>query len=711
MSDELAMKTIAERLGPVQAGLRSDLEVTRHLFRGQPQYVVRDPLTFQTHQFSQQDYEILVTLDSSQSLQDVFRYLVDQQRLSEDQEESFYQFVLMLHRLNYLILPLSDGKVLYERFASRQRTARWRQISGFLFLRVPLINPDAFLDRTADLVRPLFTRKAFLMWLVMMATAAALLTRRWSAFSDPVHSIFANDTLLFIWCALIGLKVVHEFGHAYACKIFGGKVPEMGAFLIAFTPCAYMDASAAWGFSKTRHRVIVSLAGMYFESFATFLALLVWCFTDDPRISSYAHHIVVLSSIVTVGFNINPLMRYDGYYVMSDLVGIPNLRQRSIEQVQSVLKRWFLGIDVSDEGTTLRERLLLLTYGSLASIYKVMLVLAICTMIAMKFYIVGVFLAAFFLFGVVSSLLRRSLGYLWRSQETEPVRARAVLVSLVLILLVPAAVATIPIPGRVVVSGIVQTEDDNTVFAEVGGFLSPHYLPVGSQAKPGDIICSLSNTALDSDVLQTESDAEVARAEFALGVLNSPHQAAAARLRLVHAEQRLDEKRRDRDQLVVRAPVAGLVIRNLEGRDLGRFIEKGEAIATIANGPWTVRCLATAEQIADARPTVGEDVRVRILLDSVHEIDGTIQEVGVQGARTVFSPVLTQLGGGDIAADPRTLASIRPMFEIEIRLHEPQHVPLYHDAQAVVLFRGDSRTYGAFAYRRFQQFLNRLRMH
>ena len=353
MSDAQATKTIAQRLGPVQAGLRSDLEVTRHLFRGQPQYIVRDPLTFQTHQFSQYDYQILVALNDSERLEETFQKLVDEEHLAAGQEDDFYQFILTLHRLNYLILPISDGKLLYERFAVRQRSARWRQVTGFLFLRVPLVNPDAFLDRTADFVRPLFTRTAFFLWMLMMFTGLGLLVRRWDAFKDPMHSMLANETLLFIWVALIGLKVIHEFGHAYACKIFGGKVPEMGAFFIAFTPCAYMDASAAWGFSRIRHRVIVSLAGMYFESVMAFVALLVWCWTADPLISSCAHHVVVLSTAVTIGFNINPLMRYDGYYVLSDLVGIPNLRQRSIEQVQGGSQTLVAGDHVSVGGRSI----------------------------------------------------------------------------------------------------------------------------------------------------------------------------------------------------------------------------------------------------------------------------------------------------------------------------------------------------------------------
>ncbi len=470
---------LVERLQNVQAGLRSDLEITRHVFRGCPYYVVRDPLTFQTHQFSLSDYGILIALDNTITLDEVFESLVATAVLEQDQQEDFYQFVLTLHRLGFLALPISDSRLLYQRFERRQVAARWRQVSGILFLRIPLVNPDAFLQRTAGFVRPLFTRAAFALWVALMVACVWILMLRWDSFGSPMQSLLATNNLLFLWFALIGLKVIHEFGHAYACKIFGGKVPEMGAFLIAFTPCAYVDASASWGFSTTRKRVIVSLAGMYFESIIAALALLYWNWSQDAWLSSCAHQIVILSSAVTVGFNINPLMRYDGYYVLSDLVGIPNLRQRSVEFVQNLAKHWVLGLPVPPCAEPRRIRWLLFVYGVSASVYKVTLVLAICGMIAMKFYLLGVGLAIFFMVSVVGTAARRLLVYLWKSPETQPVRLRAVAVSLLVIVLVPLAVVALPVPGIVVLEGIVQTADDRVVYAQSGGFLQPVALTAG----------------------------------------------------------------------------------------------------------------------------------------------------------------------------------------------------------------------------------------
>jgi putative peptide zinc metalloprotease protein len=701
---------VVKRLQAVHAGLRSDLEVTRHVFRGQPYYVVRDPLTFQTHQFSRNDYYILISLNDTISLNDVFERLVERGLLDQDQQQEFYQFVLTLHQLGFLALPIADSRLLYQRFERRQVAARWKQIAGVLFLRIPLVNPDAFLQRTADYVRPMFTRAALCLWAALMVASMWVLVFRWDSFKSPMQSLLTNNNLLFLWIALIGLKVIHEFGHAYACKIFGGKVPEMGAFLIAFTPCAYVDASSAWGFSTTRKRVIVSLAGMYFESIVAAFALLYWNWSQDALFSSCAHKIVILSSVVTVGFNINPLMRYDGYYVLSDLVGIPNLRQRSIEFVQNVAKRWILGLPVRPSGESRRVRGLLFCYGVSSSVYKVTLVLAICGMIAMKFYLLGLGLAIFFMVSVVGTALRRLLVYLWKSTETQPVRLRAVAVSLFVIVLVPAAIAAVPVPGVVVVGGIVQTEDDHVVYARSGGFLHDVALTAGKTVHQSETLCRLTSNLADVELAKAGADVELRTLQYHMQADKSPITATAAHVRLLYARDRLVQTAKTHDQLTVTAPIQGTVTEILDINDKGRFIKKGESIATIAAGQWVVRCLVTAEQVADLRPHVGQAVRVRLVDKDVHQLAGTIAEVGVKGSRRIFSPALTQLGGGDFAVDPSTLEAEMPLFELTIDMPGADQRLLRHGSRVAVRFSTSAEPYGAYLHRRVRQFVNKLRV-
>jgi len=151
-------QNLAERLRTVKVGVRPEIEVSRHIFNGEPAYVVRDPITFQTHKLSPSDYQVFIAINANDELKAIFAKLCSSEVLEQDQEEQFYQFVLSLTQFGLLILPVSDGAALYGRYTRRQASELRAKITGFLFLRVPLVQPDAFLERTMHLFAPLFTK-------------------------------------------------------------------------------------------------------------------------------------------------------------------------------------------------------------------------------------------------------------------------------------------------------------------------------------------------------------------------------------------------------------------------------------------------------------------------------------------------------------------------------------------------------------------------
>lgn len=239
--------SLAQRLQDVHVGVRGELEVSRHVFGGEPCYVIRDPITFASHKLSREDYQVFAGLRNDQRLGTIFADLVSHNIAAADQAEDFYRFVLHLNQLGLLDLPVSDGKRLYSRFERKRSAERKSKILGILFLRVPLVQPDQFLGRTLHWIKPLFTPTASLPWLFCAMFSCLLLAWQWEEFCNPLGTMLATQNLPLIGGLLIGLKVIHELGHGYACKRFGGEVSEMGAYFILFTPCAYVDASAAWG--------------------------------------------------------------------------------------------------------------------------------------------------------------------------------------------------------------------------------------------------------------------------------------------------------------------------------------------------------------------------------------------------------------------------------------------------------------------------------
>ncbi len=275
MNTPAGQPSLSERLKGVVVSMRGELDISRHVFRSGPAYVVRDPVTFATHRFDPEDYRILNAIDRERTLGETFDVLIAQGVLATADEDEFYAFILELHQRNLLSLPVSDGDTLFKRFERRQRAEQLSKLMGVFFLRVPLINPDRLLTRTISLFGWLFTLPALLLWFVLAGVSLFIAFARWDDLAAPVLTVFDGGNIYMLWGTLIGLKVVHEFGHAYACKAFGGHVPEMGAFFILFTPLAYMDATDSWTFTKTRHRAVVTLGGMYFESIVGGIALIV----------------------------------------------------------------------------------------------------------------------------------------------------------------------------------------------------------------------------------------------------------------------------------------------------------------------------------------------------------------------------------------------------------------------------------------------------
>ena len=234
---------LAPRLREVIVALRGELDVSRHRFREGPAYVLRDPVTFATHRFDPEDYAILNTLRQDWTLGETFDHLVAAGVMHRDEEEGFYEFILDLHQRSLLTLPVNNADALYQRFERRRRAERLSKLMGIFFLRVPLVNPDRFLSRTIGLTRWMFTLPALIAWLVLVAAGGWIAVARFDDLAAPAMTILDGQNMILLWVALIGLKIIHEFGHAYACKAFRGHVPEMGAFFILFTPVAYVDAT------------------------------------------------------------------------------------------------------------------------------------------------------------------------------------------------------------------------------------------------------------------------------------------------------------------------------------------------------------------------------------------------------------------------------------------------------------------------------------
>jgi putative peptide zinc metalloprotease protein len=697
---------LAARLRDVVVAIRGELDISRHVFRAGPAYVVRDPITFATHRFDPEDYQVLNAIRGEGTLGEVFERLVASDHLTKDDEESFYAFVLDLHQRSLLSLPINDADTLFQRYEKRRRAEQLGRVLGIFFLRVPLFNPDQFLARTLPFFRWLFTLPALVLWVLLMGAAGAVVVGRSGELSSPVLTMLDGNNVYMLFAALIGLKIIHEFGHAYACRAFGGHVPEMGMFLVMFTPLAYVDATDSWTFSKTHRRAIVTLGGVYFESIVGAIAVFVWATTEPSTLNTLAYQVMVLATVTTALFNLNPLLRYDAYYLVSDLAGIPNLRARCQEAVAALLKRTVYGLRKTPEGEPLRPSPGLAAFGFAQIAYRVTVMISIATILILKFGGAGMVIAVLITGMGLGKGVVKLARYLISSPEIEGLRFRAVVTTVGVAAIVTAGVGLIPIPYPIHANGVVSFERVTALRAPSRGVLAELPATVGQRTRPGQTLAVIENPDLEAELRNLAADAEASRSKAVLASMTSPGEALMALSETARFESHRDQIAADLDDLRLVAPTEGRVLDLLVPKP-GTAVEEGEAVLVHGSGAVEAVFHVRALDFQSLRTVQGDWVVCRSPAYPARDIVGEVTHIGRVGARAVEPRVARAVPDGLVPVNSATGEVIDAYFEIHLRL--PPEDAEFAGSLLKARFPAYPRTTAQMLERRVKRFLNRIR--
>src|SRR5262249_34141486 len=322
------------------------------------------------------------------------------------------------------------------------------------------------------------------------------------------HEFFSFKTVAYLWVALGAVKIIHEFGHGLSCKAFGGEVHEMGLLFLVFSPCLYCNVSDAWTLPSKWKRIIISFAGIYVELIIAAIATFVWWNTPShPFVNNLSLSLMVVCSISTVVFNANPLMRYDGYYVLADWLEIPNLRDRSNRFLQRLVMDYCLGIEVQpDPYQAMWRRVLFVVYAVVSYIYRWVITFSIL-------YFMSMFLKPYKL-GVISSMLACAaagsmVGWpLYRLGKNLHKRGRLpdmktprVTISASVLAACLAVFFFVPLPiNKVKETGLVQIEPQSIqpVHIEIPGILEKVYVKERQEVKKGTVLAEFRNREMQA---------------------------------------------------------------------------------------------------------------------------------------------------------------------------------------------------------------------
>jgi len=340
------------RVAGLKPRLRSTVQVHRRYFRGQPTFVIEDPTSNQFFKCNASAYAFIGMLDGRRTVGEIWRICNEELGDWAPTQQEVVQLLGQLYAGNLIHAEMPpDAEGLFRRYRKR----RMREVQGFLtnllFIKIPLIDPDRFLERWVGVVGWLYSWIGLILWVGLLAVGFYSLAGRWSDLFSQANGVLDPGNLPLLYLAAIIAKVFHEFSHAFACKRFGkiggtgGEVHVMGVMFLVFMPLPYVDASSAWAFRSKWHRTVVGMAGMMMELAIAAIAAVVWANTGQGQtVHAVAYNIMFLASVTTVLFNGNPLLRFDGYYILSDLIEAPNLHQRCRQYLYYLVRRYIYGV-------------------------------------------------------------------------------------------------------------------------------------------------------------------------------------------------------------------------------------------------------------------------------------------------------------------------------------------------------------------------------
>ncbi|HEX6960918.1 MAG TPA: biotin/lipoyl-binding protein, partial [Lacipirellula sp.] len=556
---------------------RPDLEATKQRYQGRTYWVVKDPVGLQYFRFEEEEFAILQMLDGDSSLDEIAEQFEAEFPPQTIRVEELQNFIGMLHRSG---LVLSDapgqGWALKERRDERKRQELLASLTNLLAFRMRGFDPERLLNRLYPFVRWFFTPTATIAALILAAAALTLVIVQFDVFQSRLpsfNSFFAAQNWLALGFTLIVTKGLHEFGHGLSCKHFGGECHEMGIMFLVLTPCPYCNVSDSWMLPNRWHRAAIGAAGMYVEVVLASICTFIWWFTEPGPLHYFALNVMFLSSVSTIVFNANPLLQYDGYYILSDILEIPNLRQKSRTLLYGKLRKWFLGLEEQEDPfLPKRHQGLFAFYSVAAFFYRWVVLLSILYFLNEVFEpyglkIIGQMIALVSIYGMIFMPARAIWKFFRVPGRLYKVKRVRLYASLLLLAGAVGAILFIPFPLRVWAPFELEPHDADNVHVEVAGQLVELGVEPGDWVKEGDLIARLKNTELELQVAQAEGERNALLAQIdslerlrfgrpgeASGQLN------ALRESLARAEAQLREKREQLARLKIVAPRDGMVI-------------------------------------------------------------------------------------------------------------------------------------------------------
>jgi putative peptide zinc metalloprotease protein len=700
------------RVASLKPRIRAHAQILRQSYRGEVWYVLQDAAAERAHRFPPAVYQFVGLMDGERSVQQIWDAVSTQLGDGAPTQEEVIRLLGQLHAADALLCDVPpDSLEVFRRYQQHERALWKRRLWTPLALRFPLFDPDRFLQRTMRWVDPLFSWFGILLWLGVVSAGAVLSVSHWTDLTENITDrVLDPANLVLLWFVYPVVKTIHELGHAYATRRWGGEVHEIGVMLLVLSPVPYVDASSSWGFKDKYRRMVVGSAGIAVELFLGSLALFVWLAVEPGAVRAIAYNVMLICGVSTLLFNGNPLLRFDGYYVLSDAIEIPNLGQRANQYIGYLFQRYVLGsADAESPAHSTGERIWMLLYGVTSFLYRLFITFVIVLFIAGKFFVIGVLLAIWAVATQVAMPVWKSLSFLFSSPGLRRRRSRALWTSAGLALAAVLLLFVIPVPSWTRTEGVVWVPEEAQVRAGTEGFIERLLVPVNSEVRRGEPLVQAEEPFLATRVAILVAQLEELNAKYDAMMPVDRVQAAMVREQLVAAEANLRRARERQQELIFRSSASGrLIVPNAP--DLpGRFVNKGQLIGYVVEPrELTARVALLQDDIALVRQST-KGVEVMLAEWGASPISARVRREVPGASLQLPTAALGTSGGGPIAVDPRDskgLTALRQVFQLELTVPAEMRTE-YLGARVYVRFNHGWEPAGFQIYRAFRRLLLR----
>lgn len=572
-------------LGQTLLTLRADLELTPRLDGDHFGYLLEDKVNSNYFQIGIPEHTFISLLDGETTVSEALSIMAriePEHAFTEEQAAAICQW-LVENQLAFTTESAQTAR-LYSASQDRPGAESWARANPF-FIRIPLFHPDKLFTRLFPWTGWIFSIPSAVVASVLVFGALYQVLIQWDRFLASSQGVLATDRWLWIAGCWLTLKVIHELAHGIVCKRYGGTIREAGVILILTVPVAYVDVTSSWRFRSRWQRIRTAAAGMYVELIVAALAVMVWSHVRSGMLSDLCVQTAIMASITTVLFNANPLMRFDGYYIASDLLGIPNLSGQSQQFLRRLARKYLLGVSSTPPDANWTRRSIIATYSVAAFIWRILVCVGLAITAATMFRGAGIILAVIGLVLWIGPPTLSTIKYLvYGDHLGQPRRLRFALTTGASLTGLTLAALFLPWPGAYRAPAVVEYAPLTVVRASSPGFVEKMYVRPGQNVLQGQSLVLLVNHELERE--SSDLHLAVQQSEGRVRALLYDDRMAdvqAERKKLEYLRKHLHEKAAEVDSLIVRAPLDGTIVASDLESLIGTYFDRGAEILAIGS--------------------------------------------------------------------------------------------------------------------------------